>query len=108
MSGEAGRTATRHYYVAVHLQALTDDIVALHEKACHLRAEADEIDTLAASMLRKLASRGTAVIRSLDTPEAREFWASAERNAGVVESWPDWKRAGINVDPVPTDDGERR
>lgn len=35
--------------------------------------------------------------RNLSTPKARAFWASAEANAADVETWPAWKRAGINV-----------
>jgi hypothetical protein len=41
-----------------------------------------------------------AVKRNLDTPEAREFWASAEASAAEVESWPASKRAGINTAQV--------
>ncbi len=37
------------------------------------------------------------IVRNLATPKARAFWASAEESAREVESWPDWKRAGINV-----------
>ncbi|HVJ92324.1 MAG TPA: hypothetical protein VM580_21135, partial [Labilithrix sp.] len=37
------------------------------------------------------------VTRNMSTPEARAFWESAERSAEEVASWPDWKRAGINV-----------
>lgn len=35
--------------------------------------------------------------RDLSTPEAREFWRVAEESAREVGTWPDWKRAGINV-----------
>lgn len=37
------------------------------------------------------------ILRNLDTPEAREFWRKAEESARLVATWPDWKRAGINV-----------
>lgn len=46
--------------------------------------------------------------RSTATPEAREFWTSAERNAAEVESWPAWKRAGINVADAKAQGAERR
>lgn len=39
----------------------------------------------------------TRLTRNISTPAAREWWASAERAAPEVESWPAWKRAGINV-----------
>jgi hypothetical protein len=35
--------------------------------------------------------------RKLDTPEARDFWKSADEDAKRVGEWPAWKRAGINV-----------
>lgn len=35
------------------------------------------------------------VSRDLSTPEGREFWKLSDR-AKEVESWPAWKRAGIN------------
>ena len=37
------------------------------------------------------------IIRRLDTPEARAFWANVETITALVASWPDWKRAGINT-----------
>jgi len=37
------------------------------------------------------------IVRNMSTPECREFWESAERAAAEAETWPDWKRAGINV-----------
>lgn len=37
------------------------------------------------------------IVRDLSTPERREFWARSEESAREVETWPDWKRAGINV-----------
>lgn len=37
------------------------------------------------------------ITRNLDTPESREFWSKAEEAAAEVATWPDWKRAGINV-----------
>lgn len=33
------------------------------------------------------------IVRNLSTPESRSWWARAKE----VSSWPDWKRAGINV-----------
>lgn len=35
-------------------------------------------------------------VRNTSTEEGRAFWSSAEQAAAEVESWPDWKRAGIN------------
>lgn len=35
--------------------------------------------------------------RRLDTEENRAWWAAAEDAARIVETWPAWKRAGINV-----------
>lgn len=40
------------------------------------------------------------IIRNLSTPEAREWWRTAEEAAAVVATWPDWKRAGINTAEV--------
>ncbi len=37
------------------------------------------------------------ILRDLSTEQSRSFWESAERSAAEVESWPPWKRAGINV-----------
>lgn len=37
------------------------------------------------------------IIRNLSTPEGRAFWKSVEKSAAEVLTWPDWKRAGINV-----------
>lgn len=37
------------------------------------------------------------MIHRATTPAARAWWAEAEANAAGVESWPAWKRAGINV-----------
>lgn len=39
----------------------------------------------------------TKLVRDLSTPENREYWRRMEETARKVESWPDWKRAGINV-----------
>jgi hypothetical protein len=41
----------------------------------------------------------TKLQRNLSTPESRAFWEKAERTGAEVESWPDWKRAGINYAP---------
>ena len=38
------------------------------------------------------------VYRNLDTPESRAFWELSPR-AKEVESWPDWKKAGMD-DPL--------
>jgi hypothetical protein len=37
--------------------------------------------------------------RNLSTEESRKFWADAKKTAADVRSWPDSKRAGINVEP---------
>jgi hypothetical protein len=37
------------------------------------------------------------IVRNMDSPENRAFWEHAEQAAAEVETWPDWKRAGINV-----------
>lgn len=37
------------------------------------------------------------IIRDLSTPEKRAYWAEIEKTAAEVRTWPDWKRAGINV-----------
>jgi hypothetical protein len=39
------------------------------------------------------------ILRNLSTPESRAWWESAERIAAMADSWPDSKRAGINVNP---------
>jgi hypothetical protein len=46
------------------------------------------------------------ILRNMSTEESRVFWESAERTAAVVEQWPAWKRAGINVVQVRSE--ERR
>ena len=40
---------------------------------------------------------GKPIGRNMSTPESRAFWESAEKSAAEVQTWPDWKRAGINV-----------
>jgi hypothetical protein len=40
------------------------------------------------------------ILRDLSTDQSRSFWESAERSAAEVQSWPSWKRAGINVADV--------
>jgi hypothetical protein len=37
------------------------------------------------------------IIRNMATEENRIFWKKAKEAAAIVRSWPDWKRAGINV-----------
>jgi len=37
------------------------------------------------------------ILRNTSTPELRELWRKAEETAAEVATWPDWKRAGINV-----------
>lgn len=37
------------------------------------------------------------LVRNMSTDESKSFWESAEKQAHQVESWPVWKRAGINV-----------
>lgn len=37
------------------------------------------------------------LVRNLATEENRAFWKRVEQAAVEVRSWPDWKRAGINV-----------
>ena len=36
------------------------------------------------------------IIRNTSTPELKKFWSNSIENAKKVQSWPDWKRAGIN------------
>lgn len=36
------------------------------------------------------------VIRNTSTPELKEVWSRTAECAKRVDSWPDWKRAGIN------------
>ena len=36
----------------------------------------------------------------MSTPKSREFWEGIEKAAAEPASWPDWKRAGINVSDV--------
>lgn len=40
------------------------------------------------------------IVPDLSTPESRQFWKAVENSAREVQSWPAWKRAGINVAPV--------
>ena len=40
------------------------------------------------------------IVRKLSTDKNREFWESAIKASAVLESWPTWKRAGINVASV--------
>jgi hypothetical protein len=40
------------------------------------------------------------ILRNMATEQSRNFWESAERSAAVVETWPAWKRAGINVSHI--------
>ena len=40
------------------------------------------------------------ISRNLSTEESREYWAAAQRTAEEVSTWPDWKRAGINVSDI--------
>jgi hypothetical protein len=35
--------------------------------------------------------------RNMSTQESRDFWAFADACAREVRTWPDWRRAGINV-----------
>lgn len=42
----------------------------------------------------------TSLRKNLSTPEHRAFWAGVEKSAAEVETWPAWKRAGINVAAV--------
>jgi hypothetical protein len=37
------------------------------------------------------------LIRNTSTPEGKAFWEGVEKSAAEVRTWPDWKRAGINV-----------
>lgn len=37
------------------------------------------------------------IVRNMATEENRRFWAGVEASAAEVETWPAWKRAGINV-----------
>lgn len=36
------------------------------------------------------------IIRNTSTPELKEIWSRTAECAKRVDSWPDWKRAGIN------------
>ncbi len=36
-------------------------------------------------------------VRKLTSAANKAFWKDAEQIAALVRSWPDWKRAGINV-----------
>lgn len=38
--------------------------------------------------------------RNLSTEESRAYWAAAKKTAEEVSTWPDWKRAGINVSNI--------
>jgi predicted Fe-S protein YdhL (DUF1289 family) len=44
-----------------------------------------------------VTAMGARILRNLSTPESRAFWEGCERAAEEVATWPDWKRAGINV-----------
>lgn len=44
-----------------------------------------------------MKKRRSILRRNLSSPESRAFWKDADRIARIVRSWPDWKRAGINV-----------
>lgn len=37
------------------------------------------------------------IVRDMSTPESCKFWETAKKAAAEVQTWPDWKRAGINV-----------
>ncbi len=37
------------------------------------------------------------IVRNLATPETRAFWETAQQAFAEVETWPSWRRAGINV-----------
>jgi hypothetical protein len=43
------------------------------------------------------------IIRNLASDANKAFWKDAETVAIKVRSWPDWKRAGINVSSVRTE-----
>jgi hypothetical protein len=43
------------------------------------------------------------LVRNLSSEESRRWWASAEKVAAEVETWPASRRAGINVSGPPTD-----
>lgn len=53
----------------------------------------------AASFVAKMAEPKQAepVQRDESTPEGKAFWAAAKAAAQSVATWPDWKRAGVNV-----------
>ena len=36
-------------------------------------------------------------VRNESTPEMRAFWARVEATAAEVATWPEWKRAGIDI-----------
>jgi len=43
------------------------------------------------------------IVRNLATDESRDFWSKAEKSAAEVETWPAWRRAGINVADLRTE-----
>lgn len=40
------------------------------------------------------------IIRNMSTAKARAFWRSVAKDSAMVQTWPAWKRAGINVAKV--------
>ncbi len=38
------------------------------------------------------------IMRDESTPEKKAFWDNAKKSAEGVRDWPDWKKAGVNVD----------
>jgi ribosomal protein L18E len=43
------------------------------------------------------------IIRNLASDANKAFWKDAETVASDVRTWPDWKRAGINVSSIRTE-----
>lgn len=40
------------------------------------------------------------IVRDMSTPENKTFWQAAVLGAPQLETWPHWKRAGINVSSI--------
>jgi hypothetical protein len=43
------------------------------------------------------------IVRNLSTDEGKQFWSMAEKAAAVVDEWPAWRKAGINVADLRTE-----
>ena len=45
-------------------------------------------------------TRTQRISRNMSTPESRKYWFTVDQSAAEVATWPDWKRAGINVQQI--------